>query len=230
MAMAPETITEVIFDPERAKVLAQRARSARTGPSTCSSRPWTGAPRASRPRRCTTSPTRAVVPATSPSGPPSCTRTASTSTSSARRPPARCARSTVRAWSCTARWEYPDLGDHITSPAFAPRGAAPRQLLRRRARRPRRLRGAAGLQRRRVPRRAVRRRRRRGRAGRDPGRHQPRDHPAGAALGVDAAARRARRRRAAALLRRGHRRGLATVPDELHASVHEVARECDELW
>jgi hypothetical protein len=24
-----------------------------------------------------------------------------------------------------ARWEYPDLGDHITSPAFAPRGAAP---------------------------------------------------------------------------------------------------------
>jgi hypothetical protein len=25
----------------------------------------------------------------------------------------------------TARWEYPDLGDHITSPTFAPRGAAP---------------------------------------------------------------------------------------------------------
>lgn len=24
-----------------------------------------------------------------------------------------------------ARWEYPDLGDHITSPAFAPRGSAP---------------------------------------------------------------------------------------------------------
>lgn len=25
----------------------------------------------------------------------------------------------------TARWDYPDLGDHVTSPAFAPRGSAP---------------------------------------------------------------------------------------------------------
>ncbi len=105
-----------------------------------------------------------------------------------------------------ARWDYPDTADHITSPAFAPRGAVGGQLRRRSARRPRRLRGATRLQRQRVPRRSVRRGQGVGRAGRHARGHEQGVHPCRAALGVDAGRSRARRRRAPAVLRRAQRR------------------------
>ena len=99
MAMAPETITEVVFDPESATVSHVGHLQAGLGVQPpalghgLEHRGHVGAHAA--PRR----PTRAVDPATSASGPRRCTRTASTWTCSGRRRPGRSARSTARAWS-----------------------------------------------------------------------------------------------------------------------------------
>ena len=46
MAMAPETIVEVLFDPESRARPSSAASTATTGRSTCSCRRWTGRPRA----------------------------------------------------------------------------------------------------------------------------------------------------------------------------------------
>ena len=128
------------------------------------------------------------------------------------------------------RWEYPDLGDHITSPAFAPRGAAPGSY-------------AGGEP-----------------GGHDGYVVQPVCNDNGFRVDVfDAAnvsagpvATLAGTNREtiplvlhsawmpafsgladAERLRFSDEvtsESLASVPEELHGSVHEVARECDELW
>ncbi|MEZ5177578.1 MAG: carotenoid oxygenase family protein [Acidimicrobiales bacterium] len=128
------------------------------------------------------------------------------------------------------RWEYPDLGDHITSPAFAPRGAAPGRY-------------AGGEP-----------------GGHDGYVVQPVCNDDGFRVELFDAARvsagpiatlagtnretiplvlhsawmpafheltDAERLRFSAEVTP---EALASVPEELHAAVHEVARECDELW
>ena len=128
------------------------------------------------------------------------------------------------------RWEYPDLGDHITSPAFAPRGAAPRSYSG----------GEPG-----------------GHDGyvvqpvcNDDGFRVEVFDAADVSAGPVATLAGTNRETIPLVLHSAWMpqlsgladaerlrfsdevtaERLATVPDELHASVHEVARECDELW
>ncbi|HRW36081.1 MAG TPA: carotenoid oxygenase family protein [Aquihabitans sp.] len=124
MAMAPETICEVVFDPSSGKVLDQGAfRQDWTFNLQLSAMDWS--------LEGTTRPTLHHV---SYQGcrPGSISRRAAELYADRidldrlreETPGALCSfeRGSME---LKARWEYPDLGDHITSPAFVPRGAAP---------------------------------------------------------------------------------------------------------
>ncbi len=142
------------------------------------------------PRHLSGLPTRA----TSPSERPASTRAASTSTRSREETPGALCSFERGSMELKARWEYPDLGDHITSPTFAPRNAgsdASRSAYAgRRARRPRRLRRAAGAA---ATTASASRSSMPPNVGAGPiavlDGDEPRVRPAGAALGVDAGVR-----------------------------------------
>ncbi|MEZ5182285.1 MAG: carotenoid oxygenase family protein [Acidimicrobiales bacterium] len=163
MAMAPETICEVVFDPSSGKVLDQGTFR----------RDWTFNLQLSAMDWSLEGTTRPTLHHVSYQGcrPGSISRRAAELYAGRidldllreETPGALCSfeRGSME---LKARWEYPDLGDHITSPAFAP-GRGARAVRGQRARRPRRLRRPAGGQRRRLPRRGVRRRGGGGRAG-----------------------------------------------------------------
>ena len=124
MAMAPEAICEVVFDPTSGKILDQGAFR----------RDWAFNLQLSAMDWSTEGMAAPTLHHVSYQG----CRPGSISQRAARlyegridldllreeTPGALC--SFHRPWmELASRWEYPDLGDHITSPAFAPRGAAP---------------------------------------------------------------------------------------------------------